>query len=39
MLAELEHFVSTLESASEDASAIIIYSWLKAGFQRRRRPA
>jgi enoyl-CoA hydratase len=32
MLAELEHFVSALESASEEASAIIIYSQLKPGF-------
>ncbi len=32
MLAELEHFVSTLESDREEATAIIIYSQLKPGF-------
>lgn len=32
MLAELEHFVSALESASNEASAIIIHSQLKPGF-------
>lgn len=32
MLAELQHFVATLESTSGEASVLIIYSQLKSGF-------